>query len=411
MERGGQVAWNNDILATTEKDSIEREQANKFFHSIVPQSRNKARKLKTFDLHVDEDGNISFPRARSSAWNRIRELEMFGDAEIAWYGLFPYEKCDEPLRVRVHDAWKHDALNALTRWETKHREAVSDRVIKQDENASRKRAREDELALRDDFPGPHDSRNLSQEQKEWAEARNAAEGWTLESGECPQQTSLPPRKRRRVGLRFDDQTYVRSDYALDSGLFRPRQTGSDAGPSSNPPPPAGDHMYPPPTRPYYTVPTKKYSNRKKGVKRHERRITIEDNRIDTSGAWRLNKDWDKWDAYIAALEAEDERSETHKEIETELLRLYDLVARLRRSGQKTESTEVLIRAYERLAWALEAVNKDSEEQLRREMANEERRRGEQPAPRGGMAIAVAWVERARGTAREYLRRLAENTRL
>jgi quinol monooxygenase YgiN len=131
MERGGQVAWNNDILATTEKDSIEREQAKKFFHSIVPQSRKKAGKPKPFDLHVDEDGNISFPRARSGAWNRIRELEMFRDAEVAWYGLCPYEKVDEPLRVRVHDAWKHDALNALTRWEKKHREAVSDRVIKQ----------------------------------------------------------------------------------------------------------------------------------------------------------------------------------------------------------------------------------------------------------------------------------------
>jgi hypothetical protein len=176
-------------------------------------------------------------------------------------------------------------------------------------------------------------------------------------------------------------------------------------------------MYPPPTRPYYTVPTKKYSNRKKGVKRHERRITIEDNRIDTSGAWRLNKDWDMWDAYTAALEAEDERSEARKEIETELLRLYDLVARLRRSGQKTESTEVLIRAYERLARAPEVASEDPEEQLRREMADKERRRGgqpqqlQQPVPRGGMAIAVAWVERARGIAQEYLRRLAENTEL
>jgi hypothetical protein len=91
------------------------------------------------------------------------------------------------------------------------------------------------------------------------------------------------------------------------------------------------------------------------MKTRKRRITIEDNRIDTSGGYRLNKDWGKWEAYTAALEAEDERSEAQKETETELLRLYDLVARLRRSGHKTESKEVLIKAYESLFRAHEVA--------------------------------------------------------
>ena len=160
------------------------------------------------------------------------------------------------------------------------------------------------------------------------------------------------------------------------------------------------------------------SGRRQGLRRRIRPITIENDRIDTSGGYRRNKDWDKWEAYTAALEAEDERSEEQKETETELLRLYDLVARLRHSGLRTESKEALVKAYERLAWALEIARRSSlipegpEEQLRREMADEERRRQpQQPGPHGGMAIAVTWFEHASGIAHEYLRRLAENTGL
>lgn len=416
IEKGGEEAWNNEIHTTTKKDSVERKRAIKYFHSIVPPSKNKSGKPKPFDSHVDEDGNISFTRARTGAWNRIWELEMFRDVENAWYEIVPLEKLEGPLRVRVLDAWKHDATIALTRWEKEYREAVSDSVIKQDDNINRKRARENELVLRDDFPGPDQDRDLTQEQQEWVEAGNAAEGWTLESGACPQQKILPPRKRRRVGLRFDTHVYVRSDYGLNSGLFRPRPPFPDAAPPSHPPPPG--EMNPPPTRPYYTEAMRAGPGRRQGLRRRIRPITIEKNRIDTSGGYRRNKNWDKWEAYTAALEAEDERSEEQKETETELLRLYDLVARLRHSGLRTESKEALVKAYEHLAWALEVARRSSltpegpEEQLRREMADEERRRQpQQPGPHGGMAIAVTWFEHARGIAQEYLRRLAENTGL
>lgn len=416
IEKGGEEAWNNEIHTTTKKDSVERKRAIKYFHSIVPPSKNKSGKPKPFDSHVDEDGNISFTRARTGAWNRIWELEMFRDVENAWYEIVPLEKLEGPLRVRVLDAWKHDATIALTRWEKEYREAVSDSVIKQDDNINRKRARENELVLRDDFPGPDQDRDLTQEQQEWVEAGNAAEGWTLESGACPQQKILPPRKRRRVGLRFDTHVYVRSDYGLNSGLFRPRPPFPDAAPPSHPPPPG--EMNPPPTRPYYTEAMRAGPGRRQGLRRRIGPITIEKNRIDTSGGYRRNKNWDKWEAYTAALEAEDERSEEQKETETELLRLYDLVARLRHSGLRTESKEALVKAYEHLAWALEVARRSSltpegpEEQLRREMADEERRRQpQQPGPHGGMAIAVTWFEHARGIAQEYLRRLAENTGL
>ena len=72
------------------------------------------------------------------------------------------EKLEGAMRVRVLEAWKHDATIALTRWEKEYREAVSDSVIKQDDNINRKRARENELVLRDDFPGPDQDRDLTQ---------------------------------------------------------------------------------------------------------------------------------------------------------------------------------------------------------------------------------------------------------
>ncbi|OSS53174.1 hypothetical protein B5807_02023 [Epicoccum nigrum] len=112
--------------------------AKKYLHSIVSLSRSKAGKPKSFDFHVDEDGNISFPRARTGAWDRVRELELFRDAENAWNELFPFEKLEGPLRVRVVEAWGHDATIALTHWDKEHLEAISGSVTKQDENASRK---------------------------------------------------------------------------------------------------------------------------------------------------------------------------------------------------------------------------------------------------------------------------------
>ncbi|KAG9205494.1 hypothetical protein G6514_008136 [Epicoccum nigrum] len=217
LGKSGKVAWIEEIHATTEKDSDEREQAKKYLHSIVPLSRSKAGKPKSFDLHVDEDDNISFPRARTGAWNRVRELELFRDAENAWNELFPFEKLEGPLRVRVIEAWGHDATIALTRWDKEHLEAISGSVTKQDENTSRKRAREDELALRDDFPGPQKRRSLTQEQIEWAEARNAAEGWTLESGGGSAPDEDRPRKRRCIRtLHFNNILHVREIYEFDS---------------------------------------------------------------------------------------------------------------------------------------------------------------------------------------------------
>ena len=425
MEKGGQQAWIKEFNTTMGKDSDERKLAKKEYYSIIPQSRKRSGKPKPLDLHVDKDGNISFPRARTGAWNMIRELEMFRGVENAWNEMLSLGKLEGALRVRILNARKHDATAALTRWEKEYREAVSDSVIKHDENVSRKRARDNELALRDDFPGTHRRRYFTQEQEEWADAQNAAEGWTLESGACPQQEILPPRKRRRVGLRFDTHVYVRSDYGLNSGLFRPRPTVSDAASSSDSPPPG--EMNPPPTRPHYTETTREGPRVDPDGRTGIRPLTIKDDRIDTSG-W--DKNWEQWKAYTAALEAEDERSEAQKATEIELLMLYDLLARLRHSGHQTKDKEVLTKAHKSLARALEANDpvlrrtgrhspslEDPEEQPQREMADEERRRAEQQpqgpgvAPRGGIAAIVAWVEHARGIVQEYLRRLAENTGL